>query len=128
MVIKDIAITVPGMAYPMPAGNVMNFKSEFLFWRTAKVSIKENIIVIKAVINPRPIVLKVRISKSKFKPLCIWSIFKKNQNIGIPIEKSGGNIVTNTASTDLMPFNSHPSESDEAGFSLQLLFFLRENF
>ena len=31
MVINDIAYTVPGIAYPIPAGNVMNFRNKFLF-------------------------------------------------------------------------------------------------
>ena len=31
IVINDIAITVPGIAYPIPAGNVINFMNKLLF-------------------------------------------------------------------------------------------------
>ena len=88
---------MPGIAYPIPAGNVINRTSKFLFWRLASVNIKEKINVIIAAIIPRPIVLKVRDSISIENPFFIWSIFNRNQENGIPIENNGGNKVTKTA-------------------------------
>ena len=81
----------------MPAGNVINLINKLLFWRLASVNTKEKIIVINAAIIPRPIVLKVRDSNSVVNPLFNWSIFKRNQENGIPIENNGGSKVTNTA-------------------------------
>ena len=48
------------------------------------------VVVINAAIKPRQIVLKVRLSNSKVNPFEIWSIFKRNQKNGIPIENDGG--------------------------------------
>ena len=91
-----MANTVPGIAYPMPAGNVINRRSKFLFWRLDKVNIKEKINVINVAIMPRLIVLKVRDINSVVNPLFNWSIFSRNQENGIPIENNGGNKVINT--------------------------------
>ena len=57
IVINDIANTVPGIAYPIPAGNVINLISKFLFWRLDSVNVKEKINATNAVIIPRLIVL-----------------------------------------------------------------------
>ena len=70
---------------------IYDLKNTALYCRLAKLSIKENIIVKNEATIPRVIVLKIRLSNSEFNPLCIWSIFKKNQKHGIPIEKIGGN-------------------------------------
>ena len=69
IVIKLIAKTEPGIAYPIPAGNVISFKKKFLFLRVAKESIKENITAIKDAIRPKLIVFNVRLSSSVVKPL-----------------------------------------------------------
>ena len=69
IVIKLIAKTEPGIAYPIPAVNVMSFKKKFLFLRVAKESIKENITAIKEVIRPKLIVFSVRLSNSVVNPL-----------------------------------------------------------
>ena len=97
IVINDIANTVPGIAYPIPAGNVINLKIEFLLWRLAKVNTNEKINVTNAEIIPRPIVLKVRDSNSVVNPFFNWSIFNSNHENGIPIENNGGSEVTKTA-------------------------------
>ena len=97
IVINDIANTVPGIAYPIPAGNVINLKIEFLLWRLAKVNINEKINVTNAAIIPRPIVLKVRDSNSVVNPFFNWSIFNSNHENGIPIENNGGNKVNKIA-------------------------------
>ena len=97
IVINDIANTVPGIAYPIPAGNVINLKIEFLLWRLAKVNISEKINVTNAAIIPRPIVLKVRDSNSVVNPFFNWSVFNSNHENGIPIENNGGNKVNKIA-------------------------------
>ena len=97
IVINDIANTVPGIAYPIPAGNVINLISEFLLWRLAKVNTNEKINVTNAAIIPRPIVLKVRDSNSVVNPFFNWSIFNSNHENGIPIENNGGNKVNKIA-------------------------------
>ena len=68
ILIKDKANTVPGIAYPIPARFVMSLINKLLFDRLAKESIKENSIVINAVIRPRPIVLKDKVINSIDKP------------------------------------------------------------
>ena len=102
IVINDIANTVPGIAYPIPAGNVMNFIRKLLLWRLAKVNIKESINVNNASTIPRETVLIVRDSNSVVKPFFNWSIFNRNHENGIPIENNGGNKVTNTAKDCLL--------------------------
>ena len=97
IVINDIANTVPGIAYPIPAGNVINFVIKLLLCRLVIVNIKEKNNVNNAAIIPRLTVLKVRDSNSIVNPLFNWSIFNRNQEKGIPIENNGGNKVTNTA-------------------------------
>ena len=97
IVINDIAITVPGIAYPIPAGNVINFVIKLLFMRLAKVNIKEKNNVNNATIIPRLRVLQVKYNNSVVNPFFNWSIFNRNQENGIPIENNGGNKVTNTA-------------------------------
>ena len=95
--INDIAKTVPGIAYPIPAGKVMNLMNKLLFLRLASVKIKDKINVVNAVIIPRETVLNVRDSNSVVNPFFNWSIFKINHENGIPIENNGGNKVTNIA-------------------------------
>ena len=46
----------------------MNFSNKLLFGRLTKESIKENIIVINAVIRPRLIVLNDRVNNSAERP------------------------------------------------------------
>ena len=87
---------MPGIAYPMLAGNVIYLIRELLFWRLARVNIKEKSKVINAAITPRPTVLKVRCSNSVVNPFFNWSKFNRNHENGIPIENNGGNKVTNT--------------------------------
>ena len=69
IVIKLIAKTEPGIAYPIPAEKVISFKKKFLFLRVAKESIKENITAIKDVIRPKLIVFNERLSNSVVNPL-----------------------------------------------------------
>ena len=71
MLIKDKANTVPGMAYPIPERFVMSLSNKVLSERLANESIKENIIVINAVISPRLRVLNDRVSNSIEKPFWI---------------------------------------------------------
>ena len=68
IVINDIATTVPGIAYPIPAGNVINFVIKLLFLRLAKVNIKEKNNVNAATIIPRLRVLKVKYNNSVVNP------------------------------------------------------------
>ena len=81
---------MPGIAYPIPAGNVMSFMKKFLFWRLASVNIKEKNKVNNAANIPRETVLNVRDSNSVVNPFFNWSIFIRNHENGIPIEKNGG--------------------------------------
>ena len=97
IVTNEIANTVPGIAYPIPAGYVINFMRKLLFWRLAIVKIKEKINVNNAAITPRETVLNVRNSNSVVNPFFNWSIFNRNHENGIPIENNGGNKVTNIA-------------------------------
>lgn len=108
IVIRDIANTVPGIAYPMLAGKIINFKNKFLFWRIDKERIREKIIASKDAHKPKLIVLNVRVNNSIVNPLCIWSKFIKNHKHGIPIEKIGGNKENINANRALFFFNSHP--------------------
>ncbi len=68
IVINDIANTVPGSAYPIPAGNVINLVNRLLFCLLAKVKINDSTNVNNAAIVPRLMVLKVRDSNSAVKP------------------------------------------------------------
>ena len=81
----------------MPAGNVINLISKFLFWRLDSVNIKEKINATNAAIIPRLIVLKVRDINSVVNPFFNWSIFNRNQENGIPIANNGGNEVNKYA-------------------------------
>ena len=73
---------MPGIAYPIPAGNVIYFMKELLFWRLARVNINDKSNVNNAVIIPILTVLKVRDINSVVIPFFNWSIFNRNQQNG----------------------------------------------
>jgi len=98
---KEIARTVPGIAYPIPDKNVIIFIKTLLFHLLAKDTNIENDIARNATIAPSPIVLVVRINNSELNPLWIWSIFIETQSIGMPSEKNAGNKAKSIAAKDL---------------------------
>ena len=71
MLINDKANTVPGIAYPIPARLLVSLRNKLLFNLLAKESIRENSMVINAVMNPKLIVLNDRVSNSMDKPFWI---------------------------------------------------------
>ena len=128
MLITDKASTVPWIASPIPARFVITPINKFLFGRLAKEIIRENSIVINAVISPRPMVFNDKVSNSIETPCGIWSILRNTQKHGIPKEKIGGNKDIVIAKRALFFFNFHPWEACDAGLSLHLFDFLLENF
>ena len=98
---KEIANTVPGIAYPIPDKNVVVFTKIPLFHLLAKETNIENVIASSATTAPSPIVLEVSINNSVLNPLWSWSIFIETQSIGIPSEKNAGNKANNIAAKDL---------------------------
>ena len=98
---KEIASTVPGIAYPIPDKNVVILIKIPLFHLWAKDTNIENDIARNATIAPSPIVLVVNVNNSEFNPLWIWSIFIETQSNGMPREKSAGNKANSIAAKDL---------------------------
>ena len=125
---KNIANTVPGIAYPIPAIKEVTCITKPLFHLFDKDISNEKIIARNAAIAPKPKVLRVRNNKSSSKLWGIWSIFRTTHIRGTPNEKKAGRVQIIIAEIDLIPFNSHPCELLVEGFSLQRLDFFLENF